>query len=86
MIPAHSFAVDDAVVEFFSERTKREREELLRIFKGLADSPYQKGEWLQRTQTGRELQVKRFGRWLVNYWLDAPVLEVRIVHVEKVVA
>ena len=38
MIPAHSFAVDDAVVEFFSERTKGEREEMLRIFKGLADS------------------------------------------------
>ena len=85
MIREYKFVVDDAVVAFFAERTKREREDLLRIFTGLAASPYQKGEWLQRTKSGRELQVKRFGRWLVRYWLDDPVLEVRIVDVEKVV-
>jgi hypothetical protein len=67
------------VVEFFAGRTKREREDLLRVFAGLAASPYQRGEWQQRTTSGRELQVKRFGRWLVRYWLDDPVLELRIV-------
>jgi hypothetical protein len=85
MIREHKFEVDDAVVEFFAARTKREREDLLRVFAGLATSPHQKGEWHQRTSSGRELQVKRFGRWLVRYWLDEPVLEVRIVDVEKVV-
>ena len=68
----HKFVVDDAVVEFFAGRTKREREDLLRVFAGLAASPYEKGEW-------------RFGRWLIRYWLDEPVLEVRIVDIEKVV-
>ena len=85
MIREHKFVVDDAVVEFFAGRTKREREDLLQIFARLASSPYQKGEWQQRTRSGRELQVKRFGRWLVRYWLDDPVLELRIVDVEKVV-
>ncbi len=60
MIREHKFVVDAAVVEFFAGRTKREREDLLRIFAGLAASPYQKGEWRQRTSSGRELQVKRF--------------------------
>jgi hypothetical protein len=85
MIPDHAFVVDDSVLELFTERSKREREELLRIFRSLADSPYQTGEWRQKTKSGRELQVKRFGKWLVTFWLDAPVLELRIVDVKKIV-
>jgi hypothetical protein len=86
MIPSHTFVVDDSVLELFTECSKREREELLRIFKSLADSPYQDGEWRQKTKSGRELQVKRFGKWLVTFWLDAPVLEMRIVDVKKIVS
>jgi len=85
MIPKHTFVVDDSVLELFTERSKREREELLRIFKSLADSPYQTGEWRQKTKSGRELQVSRFGKWLVTFWLDAPVLEMRILDVKKIV-
>jgi hypothetical protein len=85
MNPKHVYVADDSVMEFFTERNKREREELLKIFWALAESPYQKGEWLQKTKSGRELQVKRFGKWLVNFWLDEPVLEVRIVDVKKIV-
>jgi hypothetical protein len=85
MLPQYTFVVDDSVLELFISRGKREREELLRIFKSLADAPYQTGEWRQKTKSGRELHVKRFGKWLVTFWLDAPVLEIRIVDVKKVV-
>jgi hypothetical protein len=85
MIPKHSFVADKAVLQLFAERNKREREELLKIFKALAESPYQESEWRQKTKSGRELQVKRFGKWLVSFWLDDPVLEVRIVDVKKIV-
>ena len=50
MTPAHIFVVDDAVMEFFAERNKREREELLKIFRSLAESPNQNGEWRQKTK------------------------------------
>ena len=80
----HKFVLDDVVVAFFAERTRRERENLLQIFRGLAETPYLKGEWLQKSKSGRQLQVRRFGRWLVRYWVDEPVLEVRIVDVERV--
>jgi hypothetical protein len=86
MTHEHKFVVDDSVVEYFLERTKREREDLLRIFKSLAASPYQRGEWIQRTKLGREIQVKRFRSWIVRFWLDDPVREVRIVDVEKIVS
>jgi len=42
------------------------------------------GEWRQKTKSGRELQVKRFGKWLISFWPDDPVLEVRIVDVKKI--
>jgi hypothetical protein len=76
-----AFVVDDSVMAFFNERSKREREELLRIFKSLADDPYQRGDWRQKAKSGRDLQVKRFGKWLLTFWLDSPVLEVKIVDV-----
>jgi hypothetical protein len=78
------FAADDSVVEFFSGCTKREREDLLRLFRSLADSPHQRGDWLQKGRSGREFQVKRFGRWLVTFWPDDPVLELRVVDLKKV--
>lgn len=85
MTARHVFVVDDEVMAVFTECSKREREDLLKIFKALAESPYQMGEWQQKTKSGGELQVKRFGKWLVSFWLDDPVLEIRIVDVKKVV-
>ncbi len=82
---SHAFVADDAVLAFFTTCTKREREDLLRIFKSLAAAPYQKADWRQPTKSGRELDVKRFGKWLVTFWLDDPVLEIRIVDVKKIV-
>ena len=42
MTPEHKFVVDDAVLGFFNGRTHREREELLRVWRGLADYPYRR--------------------------------------------
>jgi hypothetical protein len=55
MIPKHIFVADDTVLKLFTERNRREREELLKIFHALADSPYQLGEWRQKTKSGRDL-------------------------------
>jgi len=85
MIREPIFVVDDSVLEFFAACRKPEREELLRIFRFLAASPSQRGDWVQKTQSGREIQVRRCGRWLVSFWLDAPVMELRVVDVKKVV-
>ena len=85
MTSRHVFVVDDTVIAVFTDRSRREREDLLKIFRALADSPYQLGEWRQKTKSGREMQVKRFGRWLVTFWLDDPVREIRIIDVKKIV-
>ena len=85
MTGRYVYAVDDSVVEIFASRKGRERDQLLRIFKGLADDPFQKGDYVQRTQSGRELQVRRFGPWLVTFWADHAVCELRIIDLKKLV-
>ena len=86
MIPSYVFAVDQSVMEFFSRCTQREREDLLGVFRSLANSPHQRGEWIQKTTSGREFQVKRFKRWLITFWPDDPVLELRIVDIKRIVS
>jgi hypothetical protein len=81
----YSYAVDGAVLAFFGQCSGREREQLLRIFDLLAEVPSQRGEWLRRTTSGPELQIKRFGKWLVTFWPDHAIREMRIVDVERVV-
>jgi hypothetical protein len=44
MIREYSYVVDDSVLEFFANCTKRDREQLMRVFLALADDPFQKGD------------------------------------------
>jgi hypothetical protein len=37
----------------------------------------------KRSKRGREHQLNRFGRWLVTFWPDPPVCELRISDVRK---
>lgn len=76
----YTFAVDGAVLEFFTTCSKRDRNRLLKIFDSLADDPFQKGDAL-KLGSGREMQVKRFEKWLVTFWLDDPVKEIKITDV-----
>ena len=80
----YSFSTNSAVVEFFGAQTNRNREDLLRVFRQLSANPSIEECWIQKTTSGRELYVKRLGRWLVTFWIDAPIWEVRIVDVRKV--
>lgn len=75
MSPGYSF-----VIEFFSNASKKDRERLLRVFNSLADDPFQKEELL-KLRSGREVQTKRFQKWLVTFWADHAVKEVKIIEV-----
>ena len=75
----YGFAADDKVLEAFSALRPREREQVLRAFDQLADDPFQSGDFVHRQPGIRDYQVKQFGRWVVSWWVDHPVCEVRIV-------
>jgi hypothetical protein len=84
-MPEYKYAVSSQAVELFTFCTKREREHLLRIFQSIASAPYQEGDCVRPTASGRDLQVKRYGKWLLTFWRDHAVREVRIVGLERII-
>ena len=79
----YKYTVDDAVLEIRSSEKKRHREELLRVFTSLASDPFIRGERIEKDNTGRDCQVKRFGRWAVTYWPEHIGSLVHIIDVER---
>lgn len=55
MSAGYTYVVGRTVLDFFSSCTRREREELLRIFSRLAAAPYQRGDYFRRTDAGRKV-------------------------------
>jgi hypothetical protein len=80
----YTYTFDNAVLLVFTEAKKRHREELLRIFAGLANDPFVVGDTTQRDATGRYCQVKRFGAWSVTYWPEHLASQIHIIDVERV--
>ena len=70
-----------AVLERFSLSTKKQRETLLRIFDQLTENPFLEGEFAIQDSSGRPLQVRRFGFWIVTYWSEHISRQVHILSV-----
>ena len=85
MTSTFAYVVDESVMQLFADSKARERHELLQIFRHLGTNPYQPGDYVQKTASLREMQVKRFGKWLITYWPDDAVSELRVVDVRKLV-
>ncbi|MBI4028208.1 MAG: hypothetical protein HY360_24700 [Verrucomicrobia bacterium] len=54
------------------------------FLRSLAANPYQKPDFKERDEIGRTVHLKVVGRFMVSYWLDHAVKELRIVHIEIV--
>lgn len=80
MSSGYIFVTDSTVLEFFSNVSRKDRERLLRIFDSLAYDPYQQ-ETAFTLRSGRKVQVKRFQKWLVTFWADHAVKEVKIIEI-----
>ena len=56
---------------------------VLRFLDYVADSPSQAGDFEERDNTGRPIQVKRLGNFWIWYWADHPVKEVKVLAIER---
>ena len=65
-------------------RKKRERKALLAFFEHLAKHPFTESDWTVNDATGRSNFRAAVGRFLVTFWTDHAVREVRIVKIERV--
>ncbi len=62
-------------------KTCRRQEQLLmtRLFDELANDPYRSGDYVERDEIGRPIQVLIIGRQAVFFWADHAVKEVKVV-------
>jgi hypothetical protein len=68
----------------FHSASKRERKSLLLFFDKLARQPSLETEWTLIDHTGRTNFQIAVGRFLVTYWPDHAVREIRIVRLELI--
>jgi homoserine acetyltransferase len=79
---AYGFAVDGDALHFLLSRKSSERRELLKFFRALANDPYQEGDFREENAEGRSLEVALRGIFLITYWSDHAVRQVRVLRIE----
>jgi len=76
--------LDEEVLSLLLACRAPERRQLLQALDVLRLNPFQRGDYTEKDNTSRELQVKVFGRFLISYWPDSFVSELRIVDIERI--
>jgi hypothetical protein len=59
------------------------RRRVIAILEELKATPLRRGDFQQRDSTGRIHEVALLGEWLVTYWIDHAVAEIRVVGLER---
>jgi hypothetical protein len=76
--------LDEDVFRFILSLTSPQRKRLISHLERLRSHWNEEPDFREQDQSGRWLSVKVLRPFLVTYWLDGPVNELRIVDVEKV--
>jgi hypothetical protein len=75
----YTFSVVDSALLTFNQCRKLERDSLLKLFRQIASAPDLEADVDGLIVGGRECMVKCACGWVITYWLDFPIREVRIV-------
>lgn len=79
----YRYALDEEVAAVLHRCSRREREQLFDRFAEIARYPDDAADFELRGRDGRMYSVALRGNWVITYWLDFPVREVRFVGLEK---
>jgi hypothetical protein len=69
------------VFEFLRQRRSDDRDQLLALLRALGQDPHRRGDFTERDQTGRDIEVLVFRRYAVLYWADHAVKELKVTEV-----
>ena len=76
--------LDEAAFQFFVSSRAGERRRLLSAFEELRTNPQRQADYHTKDATGRILSVWGARPFLISYWLDAFVSEIRIVDIQRI--
>jgi hypothetical protein len=81
---AWKLVLDEAAFQLFVGCRTAERRRLLSIFEELRADPQRQPDYHTSDTTGRTLSVWANRPFLITYWLDSFVSEIRIVNIQRV--
>lgn len=79
-----SYVLAEVAGEFAFRLPRREQQRLTIICRQLAGDPFGEGDYVTKDQTGRALQNRLLEDWVVTYWADHAVKELRITEIVQV--
>jgi hypothetical protein len=75
---------DEDAFHFIVSRRSDDRRRLLSALEELRNDPSRKPHYFTKDPTGRDLSVWGRKPFLVTYWLDPWVKELRVINIEKI--
>jgi len=54
----------------------------MKFIRSLADHPNTAGDFTEKDNAGRPVQVKIIGRYAITYWADHAVSEIKVTHIK----
>jgi hypothetical protein len=82
MTPYRVFIAAEVITTLRAQR-RREQQAITRLFDELAQDPYRPGDYTERDEIGRPVQVIIAGSSAVCFWADHAVKEVKIVDLKS---
>lgn len=76
------FTLNETSVHFLLAIKARDRQKLIHALEALAAEPLQRGDFEGKDDTGRSIQIKVAGSFLISFWPDLFVRELRIINIE----
>lgn len=84
MAISYSYVLAETAGEFAFRLPRREQQRLAKICRLLASLPSTEGDYVTKDHTGRALQNLLVDDWVVTYWADHAVKELRITEIVQV--
>ena len=78
----YALVLNEAAARVLAISSRPLQRQVSTILEGLKADPFRSGDFQQADATGRIHQVALLGDWLVTYWSDHAVREIRIVNLE----
>jgi hypothetical protein len=78
MEPYRVFVAKEIVAQL-RDCKRREQREITRFFEEIGDDPFQVGDFMEKDDVGRDIQVTVIGRHAFYFWSDHAVKEVKVI-------
>ena len=75
---SYSVYIESGVAESLPGLKSKERNQLIRFFNKLRSNPFLDGDYVERDDIGRLMQVIVVGRHAVVFWADHAVKEIKV--------